>query len=123
MSGLFVAGLIAGPVADFIGRKPVYFISVLGLVVLNTGAAFSTSWEIFTVLRFFIGFCIGSYLTVFYTFFVEFLPMKYRPLAVTFPVWPIGVALMALVGWWIPDWRKLHIATAIVSLPTLFFWW
>jgi MFS family permease len=78
-------GLIAGQIADIFGRKPTYFLSMLMLFVFNIIAAFSTSWQMFAVVRFFIGIGCGFYLTVFFTFTVEFISGKYRPMLMAIP--------------------------------------
>jgi OCT family organic cation transporter-like MFS transporter 4/5 len=55
-------------------------------------AAFSTSWQMFAVVRFFIGIGCGFYLTVFFTFTVEFISGKYRPMLMAIPSWPLYAA-------------------------------
>ncbi|XP_033761056.1 solute carrier family 22 member 6-like [Pecten maximus] len=122
MSGILVSGLIAGQFADYYGRKPTYFLSMLILLLGNVGCAFSVSWEMFAAFRFLIGFGLGCYITVFYTYMIEFTPTKYRAIIVTIPIWPMGLCLFALVGWWLHDWKDLHIANAISIAPLLLFW-
>ncbi|XP_021376637.1 solute carrier family 22 member 8-like isoform X2 [Mizuhopecten yessoensis] len=122
MSGILVSGLIAGQFADYFGRKPTYFLSMLILLLANIGCAFSVSWEMFAAFRFLIGFGLGCYITVFYTYMIEFTPTKYRAIIVTIPIWPMGLCVFALVSWWLPNWKDLHIANAIVIAPCLLFW-
>ncbi|XP_060063906.1 solute carrier family 22 member 6-like [Ylistrum balloti] len=122
MSGILVSGLIAGQFADYYGRKPTYFLSMLILLLGNIGCAFSVGWEMFAAFRFLIGFALGCYITVYYTYMIEFTPTKYRAIIVTIPLWPLGLCVLALVGWWLHDWKALHIANAIAIAPLLLFW-
>ncbi|XP_069105094.1 solute carrier family 22 member 6-A-like [Argopecten irradians] len=123
MAGLFVSGFFSGHFADAYGRKPIYFLSLLSLVVLNVIAAYSVSWQMFAVLRFFIGFAIGCYIAVFYTYLIEFTPSRYRALTTTFPIWAIWCGLFAFVCMWLHNWKYLHLATAVTSVPWLLTWW
>ncbi|VDI60528.1 MFS transporter, OCT family, solute carrier family 22 (organic cation transporter), member 4/5 [Mytilus galloprovincialis] len=123
MGGLLFGGLVAGQIADMFGRKPTYFLSMLMLFVFNLVAAFSTSWKMFAVLRFLIGIGCGFYLTVFFTFTIEFISGKYRPMLIAIPSWPIYAAAFGGMVCLIHDWMYLHIATAVATLPWLFTWW
>lgn len=121
MSGILVSGLIAGQFADYYGRKPTYFLSMLILLLANIGCVFSVNWEMFAAFRFLIGFGLGCYITVYYTYMIEFTPTKYRAIIVTIPIWPMGLCVFAVVGWWLHDWKYLHIANAVAIAPFLLF--
>ncbi|XP_063443225.1 solute carrier family 22 member 21-like [Mytilus trossulus] len=123
MGGLLVGGLIAGQVADIIGRKPAYFISMFFLFLFNLVAAFSSNWQMFAAFRFLIGLASGFYLSVFFVFVAEFMPRKYRSMIMAIPAWPIWAAAFGGVSYLIHDWKYLHIATAAVTAPFLFTWW
>ncbi|CAG2187838.1 OCTN [Mytilus edulis] len=123
MGGLLVGGLIAGQVADIIGRKPAYFISMFFLLLFNLVAAFSSNWQMFAAFRFLIGLASGFYLSVFFVFVAEFMPRKYRSMIMAIPAWPIWAAAFGGVSYLIHDWKYLHIATAAVTAPFLFSWW
>ncbi|OWF41857.1 solute carrier family 22 member 6-A-like [Mizuhopecten yessoensis] len=123
MAGLFVSGFFSGHFADAYGRKPIYFLSVLTLAVTNVIAAYSVSWQMFAVLRFFIGFAVGCYIAVFYTYLIEFTPARYRAMTTTFPIWAVWCGLFAFVCMWLHNWKYLHLATAVTSVPWLLAWW
>ena len=123
MAGVLVGNLISGQIADLIGRKPPLFLSIACLVVLNVIAGFSTSWLMFTILRFFMGFAMGVELTVQYNIQSEFTLAKWRPVVVCVPSWPICVALFALVSWLLKDWQYIQFATAVIGAPLLLSWW
>ncbi|XP_060065283.1 solute carrier family 22 member 21-like [Ylistrum balloti] len=123
MIGLLVSGLTAGHIADGIGRKPTYFMSLLMLVICNVIAGFSTSWKMFAVMRFLLGFGSGCYLTVFYNFMMEFIPSKHRPIVVAFPSWAVWACALGFLSSWLRDWSHIHFATAVMTAPWIFFWW
>lgn len=123
MAGLLVGSLIAGQFGDAFGRKRTYFLSLLILLVSNLAAAFSVSWYMFAVFRFFIGSGCGFYLTVHLTYKVEFVSGKYRPLLLGIPAWSIFSGSFGGMAYLLHDWFYLHLATAAITAPLLFTWW
>ncbi|OWF39251.1 organic cation transporter protein-like [Mizuhopecten yessoensis] len=123
MAGLLISGVTAGHMADIIGRKPTFFLSLVIMIILNVCEGFSVSWEMFAILRFFLGFGIGCYLTVFYNFLIEFTPAKFRPMVVAIPSWALCACVFGFVSMWLHDWKYLHFATAILTAPWLLTWW
>ncbi|XP_033761146.1 solute carrier family 22 member 6-A-like [Pecten maximus] len=123
MAGLFISGFFSGHFADAYGRKPIYFLSLLTLAVTNAIGAYSVSWQMFAVLRFFIGFAVGCYIAVFYTYLIEFTPARYRAMTTTFPIWAVWSGLFAFVCMWLHNWKYLHLASALTSVPWLLAWW
>ena len=123
MAGVLVGNLLAGQIADLIGRKTPLFLSISSLVALNILAAFSVSWLMFAIIRFFMGFAIGVDITIQYNIQAEFALARWRTWIVHVPSWTIEIALFALVAWLIKDWQYIHIATACVGAPLLASWW
>lgn len=123
MAGVLVGNVISGQMADLIGRKPPLFFSIASLVILNVVSAFSASWLMFTILRFFMGFAMGVDTTVQYSIQSEFTLAKWRSVIVTVPSWTVFIALFALLSWLLKDWQYIHIATACVGAPLLLTWW
>ncbi|XP_033760155.1 solute carrier family 22 member 5-like [Pecten maximus] len=123
MAGLLISGVVSGHMADIIGRKPTFFISLLIMTIFNVLAGFSVSWEMFAILRFFLGFGIGCYLTVFYNFLIEFSPAKRRAIVTAVPAWGFWACVFGFVSMWLHDWKYLHFATAILTFPWMFCWW
>ncbi|XP_048746993.2 solute carrier family 22 member 4-like [Ostrea edulis] len=123
MAGLLISGLLGGQMADLLGRKPTFFLSILIMSASNIVAGFSQSWLMFAVTRFIIGLGCGAYLTVFYTFSVEFTPTKFRPIQLFIPDWSIWAALLGLCSYLLKDWRSLHILTGVLTGLSLFSWW
>ncbi|XP_062595074.1 solute carrier family 22 member 4-like, partial [Saccostrea cucullata] len=117
--GLLTSGFIAGQVADLIGRKPTLLLSLTLLAASNLLCAFSSSWEMFAIARFLIGLACGMFLTVYLNFVLEFIPTTYRAMIMAIDTCPINAALLGLVSFWLKDWRYLHFATFLITLPFL----
>jgi OCT family organic cation transporter-like MFS transporter 4/5 len=117
MGGLLFGGFISGQIADTYGRKLTYYLSLFVLLVFNAVAAFSTSWQMFATLRFFIGIGCGFYTTVFFTYLIEFTPRKYRSMIISIPSWPFWAIIFGLMSWRLHNWMFIQIATAVVTLP------
>ncbi|KAL4239284.1 hypothetical protein ACF0H5_000101 [Mactra antiquata] len=123
MSGVLVGNLVCGQVADVIGRKPPLFISIATLVVFNILAAFSTSWIMFAVIRFFLGVGMAFELTVQYSFLSEFTLPRWRTWIIAIPSWAIQTVLLSFVAWILKSWKYIHFATAAIGFPLLFTYW
>ena len=72
MAGLFVGHILCGQMADLIGRKKPFFLSLLAMGILNLVCAFSTSWIMLAVIRFLLGVSVGFEFTVQYNIAAEF---------------------------------------------------
>jgi OCT family organic cation transporter-like MFS transporter 4/5 len=117
MGGLLFGGFISGQIADTFGRKFTYYLSLFVLVVFNAVAAFSTSWQMFATLRFFIGIGCGCYMTVYFPYLIEFIPKKYRSMIISIPSWSFWAILFSLTSWGFHNWMFIQIIAAAVALP------
>ncbi|GFS17973.1 solute carrier family 22 member 21 [Elysia marginata] len=120
MGGLCVGACLAGQLGDALGRKKTIYLFVLEHSVFNILAAFSPSWQLFAVCRFFIGLGIGGILVVSFTYGMEFLPTRWRPMCACLPSWAMGVSMFALTAWLLEDWAQLHLICGLCGLPALF---
>lgn len=123
MGGLLVGCFTMGHLSDFVGRKPVLFLSLLMLTVLNLVAYFSVSWQMFAVVRFCLGFFAGTYIIIYFPLATEFVSQNVRPFLTGIPSWVLWAALLGLVAYLLPNWAHLHLATAIFTAPWLLTWW
>lgn len=80
--GLAAGALVAGPLADRLGRKSVLVGSVLCFGGWSVVSAFSTSLEALTALRFLTGLGLGAAMPNAVTLMSEYAPTRRRSLAV-----------------------------------------
>ncbi|XP_060598900.1 solute carrier family 22 member 4-like, partial [Ruditapes philippinarum] len=123
MVGLVVGSIIAGQMADCLGRKTTIISGIAFLTIFNFIGLFTQSWKMYAAIRFFIGIGAGLPYTVQFTYMIEFVTSKWRPLVVCFPSSAIAAMLLAPVSWWLYDWRNLHILKTLVgALFTIIIW-
>ncbi|CAA9404448.1 MAG: Niacin transporter NiaP [uncultured Propionibacteriaceae bacterium] len=122
--GMAIGASLGGLLADRIGRRQVFAVTLL-IYGLATGAA-ALSWSVAALLvfRFFIGLGLGAELPVAATLVSEFAPAKVRGRIVVLleAFWAVGWILAALIGYFViptsdQGWRW---ALAIGALPTLY---
>ncbi|KAM9347930.1 solute carrier family 22 member 6 [Symphorus nematophorus] len=126
MGGVLVGALVFGGLADRYGRRILLLISYLLMAVSGTCAAFSTSFPLFCLFRFGCGMALsGTGLNTF-SLIVEWIPTRVRTAVGTLTgyCYTVGQLILAVMAYFIRDWRWLTLA---VSLPFyvffLFSWW
>ncbi|XP_035828681.1 solute carrier family 22 member 7-like [Aplysia californica] len=119
MGGVAVGALACGYASDLWGRRRVHFSMLLLHTLLNVIAGFSVSWQMFAVLRFFLGVSIGGYTVVHVPYVLEFQSPRWRAIPAAVPFSPLGASLLPLGAWLLPDWRWMHFICAILNAPFL----
>ncbi|XP_076835582.1 solute carrier family 22 member 6 isoform X2 [Brachyhypopomus gauderio] len=126
MGGVLVGALVFGSLSDRFGRRRLLLISNLILAVAGTCTAFSTSFSMYCVFRFFCGMGLSGLILNTFSLIVEWIPTEVRTIVgtVTGYCYTIGQIILAVVAYYIRDWRWLTLA---VSLPFfaffLYSWW
>lgn len=108
--GMAVGAVAWGTVADRIGRKRAFSITLLLFAFFSVLAAISPNIEVFLVLRFLAGVGLGGCIPVDYAIVSEFSPRRQR-----------GRVLSAMDGWW-PIGTTLAGASATLLLPVSGNW-
>jgi MFS family permease len=93
MVGYLVGSIIAGLMADSLGRKATIMSGIASLSLFSFVGFFTQSWKMYAAIRFFIGIGAGLSYTAQFTYMIEFVPTKWRPLVVCFPSEPIAAML------------------------------
>ncbi|WP_338514848.1 aromatic acid/H+ symport family MFS transporter [Pseudomonas poae] len=127
--GLSIGALVAGPLADRIGRKSIITLSVLFFGLWSLASAFSTDLTTLTVLRFLTGVGLGASMPNTSTLVAEYSPLRRRALLVTSAY--SGFALGGALGGFASEhliqalgWRSVFVVGGVLPmLLAVLLWW
>ena len=120
--GMALGAVLAGTVADRIGRKKVFTITVL-LYSISTGlCALSWSYESLLVFRFLVGFGLGGELPVAATLMSEYAPshLRGRFIVLLESFWGVGWLVAACTAYLLIPRFGWQIAFVIGTIPALY---
>ncbi|MFP7298506.1 MFS transporter [Neobacillus niacini] len=120
--GMAVGALIFGLMADRIGRKNVFIITLLLFSIGSGISAFATSITLFLILRFFIGMGLGGELPVASTLVSESVPAEKRGRIVVLleSFWAAGWLIAAVISYFIIPKFGWSTALLISATPALY---
>jgi putative MFS transporter len=124
--GMAVGAVVWGTVADRIGRKKAFSITLLIFALFSALGALSPNIEMFLVLRFLAGVGLGGCIPVDYAIVSEFSPKRQRGrvLAAMDGWWPIGTTLAGVSATLLVpvsgNWRWMLV---LMILPALLLFW
>jgi MFS transporter, putative metabolite:H+ symporter len=124
--GMAVGAVAWGTVADRVGRKRAFSITLLIFALFSVLGALSPSWEVFLILRFLAGVGLGGCIPVDYALVSEFSPRKQRGrvLAAMDGWWPVGTTLAGISATFLVpvpgNWRWM---LALMVLPAILLFW
>lgn len=100
LAGMAIGSLSAGVLADRLGRKPVLVASIVLFGASTMLIGLSTDVPTIAMIRFFAGLGIGAALPAATTLTAEFIPLRYRTMAVTTAIvcYPAGGMLAGLAA-------------------------
>ena len=123
LAGSMFGGLVLGPVADRIGRRPTLIASLVLAGIATISCSMATTFGSFASLRFVAGFGLGGVLAAVIPLLAEQFPPERRNAAVTtmFVGYPSGavvggVITAMLLGY---GWRNLFVGTGIVTFGVI----
>ncbi|MCM3555437.1 MFS transporter [Janibacter melonis] len=124
--GMAVGAITWGSIADRLGRKRAFSITLAIFALFSVLGAFSPTYSVFLLLRFLAGFGLGGCIPVDYAIVGEFSPRAVRGKVLTALdlFWPIGATLAGLSAWALLEvehnWRVM---LGIMVLPALLTFW
>lgn len=124
--GMAVGAVLWGTIADRMGRKKAFSITLALFALFSVLGAVSPNYEIFLLFRFLAGVGLGGCIPVDYALVAEFSPRKVRGkvLAAMDLWWPIGGTLCGLSATFLSpldgNWRWMLV---IMVVPALLLFW
>jgi putative MFS transporter len=124
--GMAVGAVVWGTVADRIGRKKAFSVTLLIFALFSMLGAASPNIEVFLLLRFLAGFGLGGCIPVDYAIVSEFSPRRQRGrvLAAMDGWWPVGTTLAGVSATLLVpvsgSWRWMLV---LMILPALLLFW
>jgi putative MFS transporter len=122
--GMAVGASLGGLLADRLGRRQVFAITLLIFGIATGAAALSWSLGVLIALRFIVGLGLGAELPVASTYMSEFAPPRIRGRIIVLleAFWAVGWTIAALIGYFIVPlsdngWRW---ALAIGAIPAIY---
>lgn len=120
--GVFIGGLVFGNVTDRIGRKLMYTIDLIAIIICSIAQFFvAEAWQLF-VLRLLIGVAVGADYPIATALVAEFAPSTWRArlLGGLNAMWFVGATVAAFVGYWLLQfdngWRWMLLSSALPAL-------
>jgi putative MFS transporter len=124
--GMAIGAVIWGTIADRIGRKKVFSITILIFALFSAAGALSPNYEVFLLMRFLAGIGLGGCIPIDYAIVGEFCPKKIRGKVLTGLDlwWPIGATMAGLSSLALlnveNNWRWM---LSLMVLPALLLVW
>ncbi|KAJ8250502.1 hypothetical protein COCON_G00224240 [Conger conger] len=122
--GVMFGALVFGSLSDRFGRKTMLMVSyVLGLA-FGLASAFSTSFLMFAVMRFFTGFGITGISIISTVLSLEWADIEHRKLVgvVDSLAWTFGSLMLALIAYLVNDWRWLIVTVTFPLVIGILSW-
>lgn len=123
MFGIFFGSLIAGVVADKIGRKPLYSLTMILMILLSLSQYFLSDPAAIATVRFLLGVVIGTDYTAGIALLNEWAPARKKAsyLAWLLVFWTIGYCIAYIVGFFMDGlgdngWRWVLCTSAVPAL-------
>ncbi|XP_013421303.1 organic cation transporter protein [Lingula anatina] len=125
MGGVLAGAFILGFMADYLGRKLTFLVSMLLQGLSGTAAAFAPEYYSFVFFRFLDGFSNAGVMMCAFVLGVELVGPSKRMYAglINMYFFALGEIILALLGYLIRDWQYLELAISIPSFLYLSYWW
>ncbi|XP_066552838.1 solute carrier family 22 member 7 [Amia ocellicauda] len=128
---IFFVGVMFGAVAfgilsDRYGRKPMLLVSYISAIAFGFANAFSTSYIMFAITRFFTGFSLTGISIICIVLSMEWVDIEHRTFigVIGSMAWSAGNTLLAGIAYLVNDWRLLVVTvTSPLFLAVITWCW
>lgn len=125
MVGVMLGSIIFGHLSDKIGRKPVFFASLVLQLIFGIGAGIAPEYITYTIARIVVGATTSGVFLVAYVIAMEMVGPSMRLFAgvVSMMFFSFGYMLTAAFVYFISDWRQLQIALTLPGVLFMCYYW
>uniref|UniRef100_A0A8C9V0U1 Solute carrier family 22 member 6 n=1 Tax=Scleropages formosus TaxID=113540 RepID=A0A8C9V0U1_SCLFO len=124
--GVMLGAVIFGTLCDRFGRKSMLLLSYVCAMGFGLTSAFSSSYTMFAVMRFFTGLGLTGISIISIVLSIEWVDVQHRTLigVIGSMAWTVGNMLLAGLAYAVNDWRSLLITvTAPLGFAIITWWW
>ncbi|XP_031572944.1 solute carrier family 22 member 15-like [Actinia tenebrosa] len=123
MLGTLIAAPLTGNLGDTYGRKKLWIVTYTGTCIFAFISAFSTSYHMYLVCRFFVGFFVGGCGLIIFVLTTESVGIAYRGFVgiVQQTFFTLFLVVLGGLAYLIPDWRQLTLITLLPAIIQVFF--
>ncbi|XP_010896881.2 solute carrier family 22 member 7a [Esox lucius] len=123
--GVTIGSVLFGYLSDKVGRKTMILVSFVASAVFGTMSAFSVSYVMFAVTRTLCGIGLTGMSITTVALSIEWTDIKHRTFTGTIISlgWSVGNMLLALLAYFIRDWRSLMLVVTSPCIAAIISWW
>ncbi|XP_049900850.1 solute carrier family 22 member 7-like [Epinephelus moara] len=123
--GVTLGSVLFGQLSDKFGRKSMLLVALMASTTLGVTSAFSTSYIMFAVCRALCGVALSGLSIIGVVLSIEWTDVKHRTFTGTVMSlsWSVGNMLLALLAYYIRDWRHLVLAVTAPCVAAIISWW
>lgn len=125
MVGVLLGSIIFGQMSDNMGRKPVFFASLVIQLIFGITAGIAPEYITYTISRIIVGSTTSGVFLVAYVIAMEMVGPTRRLFAgvVSMMFFSVGYMIVGAFAYFITDWRYLQIALTLPSILFMAYYW
>ncbi|XP_053196685.1 solute carrier family 22 member 7-like [Scomber japonicus] len=122
--GIMLGAPLFGFLSDRYGRRPLLLVSYLSSLLFAVFSAFSSSYAMFTIMRFFTGMTLAGISIISFVLNVEWFSIEHRTFSgiIISLDWTFGNWLLVGFAYWVKDWRMLIVVVTSPLILSVFTW-
>ncbi|CAJ1052327.1 solute carrier family 22 member 7-like [Xyrichtys novacula] len=122
--GVMIGAPLFGFLSDRFGRRPLLLVSYLSSMTFAVLSAFSTSYVMFVIMRFFTGMALAGISIISIVLNVEWFDVKHRTFSgiIISLDWTLGNWLLTGIAYFVNEWRMLILAVTSPLIVSIIAW-
>nr|XP_046273594.1 solute carrier family 22 member 7-like [Scatophagus argus] len=124
--GVMLGAPLFGFLSDRLGRRPLLLVSYLSSMTFAVLSAFSTSYIMFVIMRFFTGMSLAGITIITIALNIEWCGIEHRTFSgvIISLDWTLGNWFLVGIAYCVNEWRMLILAvTSPLILSVIAWWW